>query len=44
MLKRRELLAQKFISGDWGVELKSFEEGRAADGQADRLGEQRWRD
>ena len=26
MLKRREQLAQKFIDGEWGVELKGFEE------------------
>jgi hypothetical protein len=44
MLKRREMLAQKFISGDWGVELKGFEAGQAADEQADGHGEQRWRD
>lgn len=38
--KRRELLAQKFIDGEWGVELKGFEEGQAADRRADRQGGQ----
>ncbi len=42
-LKRREMLAQKFISGQWGVELNGFEEGQAEDRRADRLGEDRWR-
>lgn len=31
MLKRRERLAQKFIDGEWGTELKGFEAARAAD-------------
>jgi hypothetical protein len=26
MLKRRERLAQKFITGEWGVDLKGFED------------------
>jgi hypothetical protein len=30
MLKRREKVAQKFITGEWGVELRGFE---AADGR-----------
>ena len=42
-MKRREQFAQKFISGEWGVELKGFEEGQAADQQADSQGEQSWR-
>jgi hypothetical protein len=40
MLKRREALAEKFISGEWGVELKSFEAGQAVDQQADSQHEQ----
>ena len=44
MLKRREKLAQKFITSEWGVELKGFEAAQAADQQADRQGEERWRD
>jgi hypothetical protein len=38
-LKRRAQIAQKFISGEWGVELKGFEEGQAAE----RAAEERWR-
>lgn len=39
MMKRREKLSQKFISGEWGVDLAGFEEGRArerivSDGQS----------
>ena len=37
MLKRRKLLARRFISGDWGVELKDFEAGRTADERATML-------
>lgn len=39
MLKRRHEIAQKFISGEWGAELKGFEESQAADRKADRIGE-----
>ena len=42
-LKRREQLAQKFISGEWGVELKGFEAGHTADRQADTRDDQSWR-
>jgi len=42
-MKRRERLAQKFISGEWGVELKSFEAGQAADQKADTEAGRRWR-
>jgi hypothetical protein len=31
MMKRRAKLSQKFLSGEWGVELTGFEEGRAKD-------------
>jgi len=44
LIKRRERLAQKFISGEWGVELKGFEVGEAADRQADAKGAASWRD
>ena len=44
MLKRREKLAQKFISSEWGVELKGFEAAQAADRRADNHGKGRWRD
>ena len=43
MLKRREKLAQKFVTSEWGVELKGFEDTQAADRQADNQGEGRWR-
>ena len=43
MLKRREELAQKFISGDWGVEFKGFEATQEADRRAESQGRQRWR-
>ena len=43
-MKRRERFAQKFISGEWGVELKGLEAGQAADRQADTEGDRRWRD
>jgi hypothetical protein len=31
MLERRRTLTQKFISGEWGVELVGYEEARAMD-------------
>jgi hypothetical protein len=43
MMKRRAALAQKFISGEWGVELSTFEEGRAKDKQASVKKERAWR-
>lgn len=43
-MKRRERFAQKFISGEWGVDLKGFEAGHAADREADALAERNWRD
>jgi hypothetical protein len=43
MLKRREMLAQRFISGDWGVELRGLETGQAADREADRRDGRCWR-
>jgi hypothetical protein len=36
LLKRREQLAQKFIDGEWGVELSGFEAGQAADRRAEQ--------
>lgn len=44
MLKRREILAKKFIDGEWGVELKGFEAGQVVDRQGDVHDEQSWRD
>jgi hypothetical protein len=40
-LKHREQLVQKFISGKWGVELKGFEAGEAADREAAAHGKHR---
>ena len=42
MLKRREKLSQKFISGAWGVELEGFEAGRAANRQAATIHSEKW--
>jgi len=33
-MKRRERFVKKFLSGEWGVELKGFEEAQLADRQA----------
>ena len=43
LLKRRAALARKFISGQWGVELKTFEAAHAADQHHDSAAAQRWR-
>jgi hypothetical protein len=42
-LKRRAKLAQKFITSEWGAELKGFEAAQAADRQADSQRDERWR-
>jgi hypothetical protein len=43
LMKRREALAERFISGKWGVELASFEAGKAVDQQKDKRNSQSWR-
>ena len=43
MLKRRREIAEKFISGEWGVELPEFEANRAADRREARERDARWR-
>jgi hypothetical protein len=43
MLKRRELLANKFIDNEWKVDLKAFEKVQAADQINDSTNESRWR-
>jgi hypothetical protein len=43
-MKRREEIVGKFISGQWGVELSGFEEGRAADRKAARKRNAKWRE
>jgi hypothetical protein len=42
-LKRRREVAEKFISGEWGVELEGFEMGRAVDRKSARERGGRWR-
>jgi hypothetical protein len=44
MLKRRQKFVNKFLTGEWGVELEGFEAAQAADKQADSVGERRWRE
>ena len=43
MMKRREMLSQKFISGEWGVDLATFEQGKSQDRQAGKKRDQKWR-
>ncbi len=43
MMKRREEISDKFISGKWGVELAGFEAARRADRQTALKRAQRWR-
>jgi hypothetical protein len=43
MMKRREEIAGKFISGEWGVNMKDFEAGRAADRKKARKRGGKWR-
>lgn len=42
LMKRRAMLAKKFVTGEWGIELKGFEAAQAADREADAHGEQSW--
>ncbi len=43
MLKRREKLAEKFISGEWGVSLSPFEASVAAERGAEAARGKKWR-
>ncbi len=43
MLTRRERIAQKFITGEWGVDLDTFEAGQAKDLSADADRSHAWR-
>ena len=43
MMKRREEIAGKFISGEWGVESKGFEAARAADRKQAKARGAKWR-
>ena len=44
MLKRRKALTQKFVTGEWGVELDGFEAARKADRLAAAEQAKAWRD
>jgi hypothetical protein len=44
MLRRRKELTQKFVSGEWGVELAGYEEGREVDRRKSAERAQAWRD
>ena len=43
MLVERSKIAEKFVSGEWGTELRGFEEGRAADRKAAHDRNETWR-
>ncbi|MBM3934955.1 MAG: hypothetical protein FJ319_11770 [SAR202 cluster bacterium] len=43
MLKRRERIAQKFISGEWGVDIDSFEAGQEKDRRIEQRRDEAWR-
>jgi hypothetical protein len=43
MLEARHRIADKFLSGEWGVELAGFSEGRMADRERAAMREQAWR-
>ena len=44
MMKRRQQLAQKFISGEWEVELSGFEAGQTKDRHINEKRSKAWRD
>ncbi|MCB9767720.1 MAG: hypothetical protein H6752_05950 [Candidatus Omnitrophica bacterium] len=44
MMRKREEIAQKFISGKWGADLEGFEEGRRRDREEASQLESEWRD
>ncbi|MEO8359225.1 MAG: hypothetical protein ABI672_04270 [Vicinamibacteria bacterium] len=43
LLKRREQLAEKFISGEWGVALDGVEAGMAAEAKTEFSRAKKWR-
>lgn len=43
MLEERKRIADKFITGQWGVELAGFAEGRAADRESAEVRSRAWR-
>ncbi len=42
-LKRREEIARKFISGEWGVELKGYEEAKRREKEIGTKIDRAWR-
>lgn len=44
MLKRRQQLAQKFISGEWGAEFEGFEESQAKELESAEARNRAWRE
>jgi hypothetical protein len=44
MMKRRREVLKKFVSGEWGVELAGYEEGRELDRQKAKERAEAWRD
>ena len=43
LLERRTFVAEKFLSGEWGVDLNGFREGRAADRNSATNRDRAWR-
>jgi plasmid stability protein len=43
MLERRAVVGEKFISGEWGVDLNGFNEGRTAERDAAAGRDRAWR-
>jgi plasmid stability protein len=43
MLAERKRLGEKFLTGEWGVELAGFEGGRAADRESAVIRDKAWR-
>jgi hypothetical protein len=44
MLHRRAEITERFVSGEWGVELATFEEGQAIERRKSEELERAWRD
>lgn len=44
MLEQRKRIVDKFITGEWGLELSGFEEGREADRESAEVRARAWSD
>jgi len=44
IMRKRDEIAQKFISGKWGADLEGFEEGRRREREEASQFESEWRD